>query len=103
MEAQKFKHGVEIQVGGLDTTNAQTVAADGVSTVFTADKIVEVTDVDGLGAWILIVEADTGTAAADTGRFVPPGSTTRPFILKAGKLIETSAKINLNTLDVEEV
>ena len=102
MEAQKFEHGEEIQVGGLNTTSAQTVAADTSTTAWAANKIVEVTDVAGQGAWFLIGDSGATIApAADSGRYVAPGGSTRPFILAAGKVIEATAKINVCTLDIE--
>ena len=97
MEAQKFTSGDEIQVGGLCTSTAQTVAASTASTAFTADKIVEVQDVDGDGAWFVIGSG----AVADSGAFIPPYGSTRPFILAAGEVIEATAKINIRTCDIE--
>ena len=107
MEPQLFsKWNTPIQVGGLDTTNAQTVAADTSTTAFstTVAKIVEVRDVDGTGAWFLIgATGDTLAPAADSGVFIPPYGTTRPFILPADGVIEATAKIQVNTLDIEDV
>ena len=102
MEAQQFTNGNAIQVGGLSTSTAQTVAANTSTTAFTADKIVEIQDVDGDGAWFLI-GTGTLTPAADAGVFLSPFGTTRPFVLKAGQVIEATAKINVRTCDVEGV
>jgi hypothetical protein len=100
IERAKFPDGQTIQVLGMDTTNAETVAANVATTAVTADKIVEVQDVGGTGAWFLIGEEPL-TPAVDTGVFIPAYGTTRPFILKAGLQIEATAKINVRTLDVE--
>ena len=104
MKPQVFTTQEEIQVGGLDTSTAQTVAADTSTTAFstTVEKIVEVKDVDLNGAWFLIgTSGDTLAPAADSGCFIPPGGTTRPFILKANGIIEATAKIQVNTLDIQ--
>ena len=92
-----------IPVGGLSPTLSQTVAADTSTTAKTADHIVQVQDVDGSGAWFIMGDSgDTLAPAADTGVFVAPYGITRPFVLKAGKVLEANAKINLQFADVEE-
>ena len=104
LEQNKFKGSHDtIQVGGMNTTLSETVAADVSTTALAADHIVSVQDVDGSGAWFLIGDdGDTLAPAADTGVFVPPFGVTRPFQLKAGKVIEANAKINLQFADVED-
>jgi len=104
IESQKYKGTQEtIPVGGLNTTLSQTVAADASTTAKAADHIVQIQDVDGAGCWFLIGDSgDTLAPAADTGAFIPPYGITRPFTLKAGKVVEANAKINLQFCDVEE-
>ena len=102
MEAQVFsKWNTPLQVAGLKSSTAETLAANAPSTAFAADKIVEVQDVDGLGAWFEIV---TGAVvpAADSGIFVPPYGNTGPFVLPAGYMVEATAKINFRTRDRED-
>ena len=102
MPINAFRFGVTgqtVQVGGMDTTNAQTVAASTATTAFAHDQIVEVADISGGGAWI-----DVGTspsASADNGAFIPPFGVTRPFILKAGRKVVATAKINVRPLDTD--
>ena len=100
----KFKNdNTAIQVGGLHTTDAQTVAASTATTAYTSDRVVEVGDVDGAGAWFSI-DDDGGsiTPAVNTGKFVNGGTVTRPFILKAGKIIIATATVNVVPIDIEE-
>ncbi|GAG18402.1 unnamed protein product, partial [marine sediment metagenome] len=72
--SQKFKDSnADIQAAGMDATNAETVAANIQTTVFTADTLVEVADVEGAGVWFEIVTAAASIVpAADSGVFIPP-------------------------------
>jgi len=100
MEAQQFTNGASIQVGGLCTSTAQTVEANVSTTAFTADKLIEIKEADGGASWFLI---GTGTLepAEDNGVMLSAYERTRPFILKAGQVIEATTKIQINTCDVE--
>ncbi len=104
LESVKFKEsGVVVQVGGLNTTMSETVEAENPTTAKAASHVVQVQDVSGLGCWFLI--GDDGEALApaeDTGAYLPAFGITRPFVLKAGKVIEATGKINLQFVDVEE-
>jgi hypothetical protein len=102
LEPNKFKGTHEtIQVGGLNTTLSETVAADVSTTAQAADHIVSVKAHEDV--WFLIGDdGDALAPAVDTGIPVFAYSETLPFHLKAGKVIEATGKITLQFHDVED-
>lgn len=93
------KTGGTIQVGGLNTANAQTVAGSTATNAYVADTVVEVQDVSGSANWIDIGTAPS--ASADNGALIPANGITRPFILKAGNKVVGTGKINVRPLDTD--
>ena len=95
------KTGGTIQVGGLNTANAQTVAGGTATGAYIADTIVEVQDASGSANWIDI--GTTPSASASSGALIPANGITRPFVLKAGHKIEGTGTINVRPLDTNDL
>lgn len=101
INSKKYSNtGTAIQVAGLSSTGA-TKSSTAQQINAENDCIVEVQDTTGSGAWIKIGASDVVASAASGNVFIPPYGITRPFILKAGKYIDSTAEVNIRTLDIE--
>jgi len=106
MEGLRFKKtGAPIQVAGMKASDAKiTVANTGLQFDANNDRVVEIQDYSGAGAWFAIKSTNdiVNPSAANGNLFIPPYGITRPFLLKKAMYIEASGTVNIRALDTQE-
>jgi hypothetical protein len=83
------KSGKEVQVGVLDPSNSQVLAASGTTTAYAADTTVLVTPTAG-GCWIAIGTAPTATADTSGSHYI---ELAQDFTVESGDKINSTGAI----------